>query len=253
MGSFNSSSSSGRRRTSNPAMQLSVFKRAVSIPNGEIMTMDGAINKVGILLLLVIGSSFFTFTSTYNDGTGIGFSLIGAFIAFIVALVTTFSPQRAPITAPLYAIFEGLFLGGISAYFELRYPGIVFQSIGLTMGIFVAMLAIYKFRIVNVTKNFRMGVIAATGGVVLFYIASILLQLFGVYLPSLGNGIFGIGISLVVVVIAAMNLVLDFDFIEEGVEAEAPKYMEWYSAFGLMVTLVWLYVEVLRLFSRSRD
>ncbi len=258
MGSFSGSSSPNERKHSgNPVLRSSVYEKAMSAAGlssgSEVMTLDGAVNKIGMLLFIVVATSLYTYTTTITGEGGLGLTIFGAFAAFILAIITSFSPQRAPITAPLYAAFEGLFLGGISAYFELRYPGIIFQSIGLTMGIFAAMLAIYKFRIINVTNNFRLGVMAATGGVAIFYLGMMILQMFGIYLPSFGGGLFGIGISLFVIGIASMNLVLDFDFIEQGVEAEAPKFMEWYGAFGLMVTLVWLYVEVLRLFARSRD
>jgi uncharacterized YccA/Bax inhibitor family protein len=254
MGSFNKTSFEGHRRTSNPVMRASAFERAFKAnPSGEVMTLDGAVNKIGILLFILVAASLFSFTATTSGGSGLGFTAIGAIGGFILAMITIFSPQRAPITAPMYAVFEGLFLGGISAYYEYRYPGLVFQAIGLTMGIFLAMLAIYKSRIIPITNNFRLGVVAATGGVFLFYLASILLGYLGISLPGMSGGGLSIIVSVLVIGIASMNLVLDFDFIERAVEAESPKFMEWYAAFGLMVTLVWLYVEVLRLLSRSRD
>ena len=157
------------------------------------------------------------------------------------------------VTAPIYAILEGLFLGGISAVFESRFPGIVIQAVALTFGVLFCLLAAYTTRLIKVTQNFRLGVVAATGGIVIIYAISFIGGLFGLNVPYIHeSGIIGIGFSLFVVVIAALNLVLDFDFIESGVEQGAPKYMEWYAAFGLLVTLVWLYLEILRLLAKLR-
>ncbi len=175
----------------------------------------------------------------------------------MVALVTVFRKRWAPITAPLYAFLEGVFVGGISVIFEAAYPGIVIPAVSLTIGVFVAMLFIYRSHVIVVTDRLRIGIVAATGGVALVYLADLVLNLVGVQVAYLneamsGSGLLGIGVSLVVIVIAAFNLLLDFDFIERGVAARAPKYMEWYGAFGLLVTLVWLYLEILRLLSRLR-
>jgi uncharacterized YccA/Bax inhibitor family protein len=180
----------------------------------------------------------------------------GAIGGFVVALATVFKQQWAPVTSPIYALLEGLFVGGMSALAESQYPGIVIQAVGLTFGTCLAVLMAYTSGLVKATENFKMGVVAATGGIALVYLASIILGLFGVRMPLIhDNGLFGIGFSLFVVVIAALNLVLDFDFIDNGARQGAPKYMEWYAAFGLMVTLIWLYIEVLRLLMklRSRD
>jgi len=172
----------------------------------------------------------------------------------IFALITTFKKTWAPVTAPVYALLEGLALGGISAVFELRFPGIAIQSVGLTFGAMFVLLLAYRSGLIPVTQKFRLGIIAATGAIMLFYVAELLLGFFGVRFASInGSGIVGIGFSVVIVAVAALNLVLDFDFIESGVRARAPKYMEWYSAFGLMVTLIWLYLEILRLFSKVRS
>ena len=180
--------------------------------------------------------------------------LVGAIGGFIVAIVTTFKKEWAPVTAPIYAVLEGLFLGGISATFEARFPGIVVQAVALTFGTLFCLLMAYKSRLIQVTQKFLMGVFAATGAIALFYLVSIVLSFFKIQIPFVyGSGIAGIIFSLVVVVIAALNLVLDFDFIENGAEHGAPKYMEWYGAFALMVTLVWLYLEILRLLSKVRD
>ena len=172
----------------------------------------------------------------------------------ILALVTTFKKEWAPVTAPLYALVEGFFLGAISAMYELRFDGIVFQAVALTFGTLGALLLAYRSGLIKATENFKLGVVAATGGIFLIYLVTFVLGFFGVNVPFVHeSGLLGIGFSLFVVVVAALNLVLDFDFIESGVDAGAPKYMEWYGAFGLMVTLVWLYVEFLRLLSKLQS
>ena len=182
--------------------------------------------------------------------------MIGAIGGFAVALVTVFKKTWSAITAPVYALLEGLFLGGISAVFEARFPGIVIQAVGLTFGTLLCLLFAYKSGLIKATENFKLGIVAATGGIGMIYLVSIFFGFFGIQIPFIHeSGIIGIGFSLFVVVIAALNLVLDFDFIESGSEMGAPRYMEWYAAFGLMVTLIWLYIEILRLLSklRSRD
>ena len=179
---------------------------------------------------------------------------VGALGGFIVAMVTVFKKTWAPLTAPIYALLEGLVLGGISALTELRFPGVPMQAVGLTFGTLVALLLAYRSGMIRVTDNFRLGVVAATGGIALFYVATIVMGLFGVRFPPVfGAGPLGIGISVFVVIVAALNLVLDFDLIESGARAGAPKYMEWYGAFALMVTLIWLYLEILRLLSKLRS
>jgi uncharacterized YccA/Bax inhibitor family protein len=176
---------------------------------------------------------------------------VGLVGGFIVALVTIFKKNWAAFTAPLYALFEGLMLGALSATLEARYPGIAIQAVGLTFGTLLAMLIAYSSGLIKPTQKFKTGVIAATGGIALLYLATMGLGFFGVHIPYIyGNGLVGIGFSLFVVVIAALNLVLDFDLIQSGVASGAPKYMEWYCAFGLLVTLVWLYIEMLRLLSK---
>ena len=178
----------------------------------------------------------------------------GAIGGLIVAIVTAFKKEWSPVTAPIYAVLEGLFLGGISATFEARWPGIVVQAVALTFGTLFCLLMAYKSRIIKVTENLRLGIFAATGAIAVFYLVTIVLSFFKIQVPFVfGSGPIGIIFSLVVVVIAALNLVLDFDFIEKGAEHGAPKYMEWYGAFALMVTLIWLYLEILRLLSKVRD
>ena len=177
----------------------------------------------------------------------------GAIGGLIVAIITVFKKHWSYVTAPIYALLEGLMLGGISAMMEAIYPGIVFQAIALTFGVLFSLLFAYKTRLIKVTENFKLGVAAATGGIFLIYLVSWIAGMFGTGIPYIHeSGLIGIGFSLFVVVIAALNLVLDFDFIEKGAENGAPKYMEWYAAFGLMVTLIWLYIEILRLLTKLR-
>tara|TARA_B100001057_G_scaffold495949_1_gene596100 strand:- start:3144 stop:3761 length:618 start_codon:yes stop_codon:yes gene_type:complete len=181
--------------------------------------------------------------------------LIGSGIAgFVVALITVFKKTAAPITAPIYAAIEGILLGMLSAFYEMQFPGLVFQAILLTFGTLFALLMAYRSGVIKATENFKLGVFAATGGIGLIYLTTFILSFFGLSIPYIhGSGTIGILFSLFVVVIAALNLVLDFDFIERGAERGAPKYMEWYAAFGLLVTLIWLYIEMLRLLSKLRS
>lgn len=235
-------------RSGNPTLSESIFQQQDRITTARegAMTIEGTVNKIGILfLLLLIGAT----VSWYQPLQA--FIWVGALGGFIVAMVTVFKKEWSPVTAPLYAILEGLFLGAISLMYANMYEGIVFNAIVLTLGIFAAMLIIYRSGMIAVTQKFRMGIIAATGGIALVYVASIVLGFFGINLSLVtGSGMFGIGFSLVVVVVASLNLVLDFDMIEEGSRAGAPKYFEWYTAFGLIITLVWLYLELLRLLSK---
>ncbi len=222
----------------------------------EPMTFNGALNKTGLLFLILLLGASWTWAEAGWGGTP-GFSgkmMIGLFGGFILALVTAFKMDWARYTAPVYAFLQGMFLGGLSAYFEAMYPGIVIPAIMLTFGIMFAMLVTYRAGLIPVTQKFRVGVMAATGGIALFYLASWILGMFGIGIPFIHEGgVFGIAFSLFVVGIAALNLVLDFDLIERFAEAGAPKHMEWYGAFALMVTLVWLYIEVLRLLAKTRE
>ncbi len=243
-------------RTANPTLNDRTFRQiepAYAI-GAERMTLDGVVNRTGMLLLLAVAGALYPW-SLATSGQDVSLYLWGGLIGGLaLALITSFKPAWAAISAPAYALVEGLFLGAISGYFEVGYPGIAVQAVGLTLGTAGALLFVYRMRIIKVTENFRMGVVAATGGIFLFYMASWILGFFGVSVPFIHqSGLLGIGFSLVVVTVAALNLVLDFDFIESGVAAGAPKHMEWYAAFGLMVTLVWLYIEFLRLLSKLRD
>lgn len=231
----------------NPTISEKTFQQqGKTRPAGQTMTVNGTVNKTGILfLILMLGASISWTTPSQILIWG------GAIGGFILAMVTIFKKEWSPVTAPIYAGLEGLFLGGISLMYEQAYGGIVFNAVLLTLGTFGAMLMAYRSGLIQVTKRFRMGVVAATGGIFLVYMASFILSFFGVNISLIhGSGLMGIGFSLVIVGVAALNLVLDFDMIEKGAEANAPKYFEWYTSFGLMITLVWLYIELLRLLSK---
>ncbi|WP_305805577.1 Bax inhibitor-1/YccA family protein [Stenotrophomonas sp. YIM B06876] len=250
-------------RSGNPALQESTFldlgSGTVVSRDGGAMTLDGTVNKTGILLVLTVLTAAFawnnTLTASGELAPGATLYLWGGMIAgLVLALVTIFKKTWAPVSAPLYALAEGFFLGSISAIYEARFQGIVFQAVLLTFGTLFALLFAYRSGLIKATENFKLGVVAATGGIALVYLATIVLGFFHITIPLIhGSGLFGIGFSLFVVVIAALNLVLDFDSIESGVAQNAPKYMEWYGAFALMVTLVWLYIEFLRLLSKLQS
>lgn len=251
-------------RSGNPALKETTFldlgSGTVVRRDGDAMTLTGTVNKTGLLLLLCVITATFAWNQiqfTADGAVGAGpYVWGGAIGGLVLALATTFKPTWAPITAPLYALVEGFFLGAISAMYNHLYEGIVLQAVMLTFGTMFALLFAYRSGLIRATENFKLGVAAATGGIALLYLVTMGLGLFGIRIPYIHeSGLIGIGFSLFVVVIAALNLVLDFDFIESGVEQNAPKYMEWYGAFGLMVTLVWLYVEFLRLLAKlqSRD
>lgn len=240
-------------RTSNPALKEEYFRRHPASAADGVMTLNGTTTKSFLLILLAIFSAAFTWREYLGGNTAIltPAILVGGIGGLIVAMVTIFKPHLAPITAPLYAVLEGLILGALSASYQTRFAGLPMQAVGLTFMVFIAMLLVYRTGLIQVTDKFRFGVAAATGGIALFYVVSIVLSMFGVGIPMLtGSGVIGIGFSVIVVGVAALNLVLDFDLIEAGVKAGAPRYMEWYAAFGLLVTLVWLYLEILRLLSK---
>jgi uncharacterized YccA/Bax inhibitor family protein len=245
-------------RTGNPALSDNTFTAVGRVARAEAaMTIQGTANKAMLLLLCVLVTASWTWSLYYrslNPQVVTPWVVVGAIAGLIVALVTVFKQTWAPITAPLYALLEGLVIGGVSALFEAQFPGIVIQAVGLTFGTCLALLLAYKSRMIRATENFKMGVVAATGGILLFYLLTMILGFFGIRMPLMyGNSWASIGFSLFVVIIAALNLVLDFDFIEQGAAGGAPKYMEWYGAFGLMVTLIWLYLEMLRLLAKLRS
>jgi len=236
-------------RSGNPAFTKNFGGSTYDIPLEERMTLDGAVNKTGILLSLCFAGAFI--------GWNMPALLIPSWIiGMILGFITIFRrPEKAGSTAPLYALSQGIFLGGITLFFEAQFPGIGIQAIGLTFGILASLLFCYKSGLIKPTENFRLMIFSATMGIALLYLVSILMSLFGgAGIPLIhSNGLFGIGFSIFVVSIAALNLVLDFDFIEDGADKGMPKYMEWYGAFSLMVTLIWLYLEILRLLAKMRS
>jgi uncharacterized YccA/Bax inhibitor family protein len=233
-------------RSGNPVLSKKTFTNTIS--SSDQMTIEGTVNKTAISLLLLVGTGYFTFdviSPVLLIGAGIG--------GFILALVTIFKKEWAPITVPLYAILEGALLGGISYMYNASYNGIVTNAILLTVGILISLLIAYRSGYIKATENFKLGIFAATGGIAIVYFVNLIMGFFGSGLGvmSINNASpLSIGFSIVVVIIASLNLVLDFDFIEEGAEKGAPKYMEWYGAFGLLVTLIWLYLEILRLLAK---
>jgi uncharacterized YccA/Bax inhibitor family protein len=250
-------------KTSNPALGENTFRGmsgggqyGEAIDVASRMTLSGTVNKTGILLICTAATAawtWFRFLASMDFAAVAPLLLIGGIGGFICAMVTVFKKEWAPVTAPIYALLEGLVLGGLSAMTNLRYPGIAVQAVSLTFGTLFVLLIAYSSRIIKVTEKFRLGVVAATGGIMVFYLLQMVLGFFGIQFRSLnGAGMIGIGFSLLVCAIAALNLVLDFDFIERGVNYGAPKYMEWYGAFGIMVTLIWLYLEILRLLTKMR-
>jgi uncharacterized YccA/Bax inhibitor family protein len=250
-------------KTSNPALSENTFRDLASSQYGGVadltarMTLEGTVNKTGILLVCVMATAWWTwrqFLHSRNIADVAPWMLIGFLGGFAFAMVTVFKKEWSPVTAPIYALLEGLALGGLSAVLDLRYPGIAIQAVGLTFGTLFVLLLAYRSGLIQVTQKFRMGIVAATGGIMVFYLLQMLMGFFGFQFTSInGSGPIGIGFSLIVVAVAALNLVLDFDFIEQGVQYGAPKYMEWYGAFGIIVTLVWLYLEILRLLSKLRS
>lgn len=205
---------------------------------------------------MLMGSAFYSWKEADNAGANVMPMILGGAIGgLVIAIVLMFKKEWAPFLAPLYALLEGLFIGAISSFFNQAYPGIVMQAVGLTFSVGIGMYFLYAMRIIRATEKFKSVLITATVGIALFYFAIMILRMFSVNIDETmpfvnGGGMFGIGFSLLIVAIAALNLILDFDMIEQGAEMGAPKYMEWYGAFGLMVTFVWLYMEILRLLSK---
>jgi uncharacterized YccA/Bax inhibitor family protein len=248
-------------QSGNPALNkntfLDVANGTLSARGDDAMTINGTVNKTGMLLILVLVGAMYAWSQFSGPASAPAmFPLVagGAIGGLVLALITVFKKTWAPVTAPLYALVEGVFIGALSAIFEARYPGIVMQAVGLTFGTMAAMLIAYRSGLIRATEKFKLGVVAATGGILLLYIAQFVMGFFGHSMGFIsGNGTMAIGFSAVVVVIAALNLILDFDLIESGAQSGAPKYMEWYGAFALVVTLVWLYLEILRLLSKLQS
>lgn len=240
-------------RSANPALNKNTFAAFGQMATaGKAMTIEGTVNKTAILMGCVLLTAFYAWTHPQ----AMGLMLVGIIGGLICAIITVVKKDLAGITAPLYALFEGLALGFISVFFEMRFPGIVMNAVMLTFGTLVTLLLAYRSGLIKATENFKLGVVAATGGIFFLYLISFIMGFFGMHMSFLhDSSLLSIGISFVVVIVAALNLVLDFDFIEQGAQYGAPKYMEWYSAFGLMVTLIWLYIEILHLLAKlqSRD
>lgn len=246
-------------RSSNPALQEGVFSNfgyTRDITNQ--MTVSGTVARTALLLLCSLVTAGWIWLKFFNAGGNAAviqpYLWLGLIGGLILAFVTIFKKEWAPVTAVFYALLEGLVIGGLSAMFEVQFPGIVIQAAGCTFGTLAMMLLAYQTGLVRATERFKLGVFAATGGIALVYIVALGLSFFGISIPYIfDNGVFGILFSVFVVTIAALNLVIDFDFIEQGAARGAPKYMEWYGAFALMVTLIWLYIEFLRLLSKARS
>ena len=239
-------------RSGNPALNRNTFSNTGTVSGDQAMTIDGTVNKTSLCLLLLMTTAIYTWNNPELSAVLFFPIIIGT---FVLLLITLFNKKMAPFTVPMYCLLEGGLLGGISALADAMYPGIANQAICLTFGILAALLMLYKSKMIAVTDNFRLGIFSATFGIFIVYMLNIVLSLFGVSFmgPLFGNSTTGILFSLFVVGIAAFNLVLDFDFIEQGAEQGAPKYMEWYGAFGLMITLIWLYIEILNLLMKLRS
>lgn len=246
-------------RSGNPALKGNTFD-VPALAGQDVMTLNGAVQKSAILLICCVGTAAFTwmqFADAIADKRAEDFGRLGMWamgsviLGLILAIATIVKKEWSPVTAPLYALVEGVVVGSVSLIFELQFPGIVLQAVALTFGVFAALLIAYSSGWIKVTQNFRLGVFAATGGVAILYLVSLVGGFFGFRIGFIHDATpLGIGFSVVVVGIAALNLVLDFDFIERGAERGAPKFMEWYAAFGLIVTLIWLYLEMLRLLGK---
>lgn len=237
-------------RTSNPALTANTFRSFARTTDAK-MTIQGTVNKTAFFLILtMLSASAVWIKFSASPAAAMPWMFGGAIAGLILSLITCFKKQWAAVTGTLYALAEGLFVGGISAYYNAQFSGIVLQAAMLTFGTLFTLLFVYRTGLIKVTENFKLGVVAATGGIFIMYLVSMIFSMFGYQSFLAGNSLLSIGVSCVVVVIAALNLVLDFDFIETGAEVGAPKYMEWYAAFGLLVTLIWLYIEILRLLAK---
>ena len=250
-------------KSGNPALAEKRFRGTVLddvVTYENAMTVRGTLQKFGFLMIMVLGTALYSWKEFASGGNTMPLILVGAFGGLIIAIILTFKKEWSPFLAPAYALLEGLFVGAISAYynyvFAAKAPFIIMNAVGLTLACAVAMYLLHSFKIIQATQKFKAIVMTATAGIGIFYLLTWVLSFFGVSLPFLHEGsLMGIGFSLFVVAIAALNLILDFDMIEQGAALGAPKYMDWYGAFGLLVTIVWLYLEMLRLLSKlsSRD
>ena len=245
-------------KSGNPTLSEKAFQGQLVTDLQNVMTVRGTINRFGFLFVMMMASAVFSWKYYYDGANVMPLLLTGAIGGLIVALVITFKKQWSPFLAPAYGLLEGLFVGSVSAYYDYAfresYPGIIMHAVGLTFAVTIAMYLLYNFRIIRATEKFKAVVFTATAGIAIFYLITWVLSFFGISIPFLYQGsALGIGFSLLVVGLAALNLILDFDMIEQGSAQGAPKFMEWYAAFGLLVTLVWLYLEILRLLSKLSD
>ena len=245
-------------KSGNPTLSEKAFQGSIATNYSETMTLRGTLNKFGFMLLMLMGSAYYSWKEFNAGGNVQPLIWTGLIAGLILALVITFKKEWSPYLAPAYALAEGLFLGAISAMYNMAFaeqaPNIIMNAVGLTFGTAIAMYLLYSFKIIKATEKFKSIIFTATAGIAIFYLIAMVLGFFGVHMAFLHEGsLMGIGFSLVVVAIAALNLILDFDMIEQGTAAGAPKFMEWYGAFGLMVTIVWLYLEILRLLSKLSD
>jgi uncharacterized YccA/Bax inhibitor family protein len=242
-------------KSGNPTLTQKTFEKNLPIEADGVMTERGTLNKFGFLFLMVLAGAAFTWNAFYQGKNVFPWILAAAIGGLVVALVISFRPRLSPWLAPAYGILEGVFVGGISAYYNYVFaetaPGIIMQAVGITFGVVIAMYILYHFGVIKATQRFKSIIFTATAGIAVFYLLAMVLRMFNIQMPLIHeSSMLGIGFSLFVVAIAALNLILDFDMIEQGVGMGAPKYMEWYGAFGLLVTIVWLYIEVLRLLSK---
>ena len=242
-------------KSGNPALSEKIFSRTIDGSGQGVMTVRGVINKFGFIFLMMMASAAYTWHAFEQGQNVTGYLWGGAIGGLVVALIMSFKPTLSPYLAPLYGLLEGLFVGALSATinyaFRESYPGIIMQAVLLTFGAGTAMFLLYNFRVIKVTERFRSVVFMATAGIAIFYLIAMVLRMFNIDIPFLHEGsMLGIGFSLVVIVVACLNLLMDFDMIERGSTMGAPKYMEWFCAFGLLVTIVWLYIEILRLLSK---
>lgn len=235
------------------ASSSSVAMQSAIVPDDR-MTIGGTAGATGLLLVILMISGAWGWSISSPTGALPMWSIFVLIGAFVLAIITIFNPKMAIVTGPIYTAAQGLFLGSISKAYEANWGGIVITAILATVAVFIVMLVLFITRTISVTDKLRSVIIGATLGIALFYLASILFALFGVQMPFVWEGgIGGILFSVFVVGIAALNLLLDFDMIERGVAAGAPKYMNWYGAFGLMITIIWLYLEILRLLGKTRS
>lgn len=242
-------------KSGNPVFNEKAFNGSVEWQQTEVMTEKGTLNKFGLMMILLFAAASFTWKAAAEGKDVMAWIVVSMFAGLLAGIVLTFKKQWGSFLAPVYALAEGVFLGGISAYFNYAFaktaPGIIMQAVMLTFGVVVAMFALYRFGVIKATERFKSVVITATAGVAIFYLLAIVLRMFGIQMPLIHESTtLGIVFSLIVVAIAALNLILDFDFIEQGAKRGAPKYMEWYGAFGLLVTIIWLYLEILKLLAK---